>query len=102
MTTDFEKQYKIANLDKYNTNRPIYDCTKCDHPVLNPTNCSNCGFFFCKNCLSSSSTCPNKCSNSYMTEPTLSQKNILNQIQLTCTYGCTVSLSQAYSHMTQD
>jgi len=78
-------------------------CSICLKLLRDPTSCSKCETCFCKTCIEEwmkkNNSCTLKCTPLELKDINISQRKILNKINIKCLNGCSVPLLDYYNHI---
>jgi hypothetical protein len=90
--TPFIDPSLVANKEVFESIEDIAVCTMCSGLVLNAKQCEKCEYLFCGYCVSlwtqKSKTCPYKCLDFSLKEPSRVVKSILSRVLINCHKNC--------------
>ena len=94
----------VINKSYFETLKSQLSCLICSGLLSSPLLCSNCEIAYCQHCInawiSTNDTCPMRCQTSKCSIIPISRlmKNLMENTQLKCKYGCEVSLLSYPEH----
>ena len=80
----------IKNTQVFNVIKDEIICEICSGILINPKQCQSCESIFCENCIKEwnkkNNSCPKRCSNFIIKEPSKIIKRLLDKLKIECNY----------------
>lgn len=100
MKNNFLDTEAVLNKEFFETIKEMVVCVICTGVIIDPKQCSNCENTFCKMCISdwlkTGNTCPFKCVQFSVKEPSRTVKNLIEKLSFKCPLDCSLKVDMNY------